>query len=363
MANRVFAELRRRLRRLQRTALPIGQAGVAAGGAWLIATELVGHPHPFFAPSAAVTCLGVAMGQRLRRVVELVVGVSVGVGIGDLLISRIGSGTWQIVLVVVLAMAAAVLLDGGAVIALQSGTSAVLVATLLPPSTTGGYDRMVDALIGGATGLAAMALLPANPLTLAHRHADTVLRELGAVLRAIGDAVTARDAVAAAAALTRARASQRALDEFKAALVTGTEVATIAPIRWRRRGELDRYKLALGAVDLAIRNTRVLARRAMSVLRDEEDVPQGLPLVLNGLADCADALRRELARQVDPVLTRALLRDLAARTDELLAGAGFSVRVVVAQLRSIIVDLLVASGVSRADAIGALPALPEAEGA
>ena len=357
MLERLRAQLRRRFRRLQRTALPIAQAGIAAGGAWLIATDLVGHTQPFFAPAAAVTCIGVALGQKLRRVIELVVGVSVGVGVGDVLISRIGAGTWQIVLVVVLAMAAAVLLDGGAVIALQSGTSAVLIATLAPPTTTGGFDRMIDALIGGVTGLIAIALFPPNPLNLAHRHGRVVLGDLAGMLRAIGSAVQARDTVAAAAALSRARASQKAIDEFKTALVTSTEVATIAPIRWRNRSELDRYRSAAGPVDLAIRNTRVLARRALAVLRDDEEVPAKLPAVLDGLANAVDALRDELARGVDPVRTRALLRTTAAETDQLLVADDFSVRVMVAQLRSIVVDLLVAGGVGRGDALSALPPL------
>jgi uncharacterized membrane protein YgaE (UPF0421/DUF939 family) len=354
---RLRAQLRRRLRRLQRTALPIAQAGLAAGGSWLVATDLVGHAQPFFAPAAAVTCIGVALGQKLRRVIELVVGVSVGVGVGDVLISRIGAGTWQIMLVVVLAMAAAVFLDGGAVIALQSGTSAVLIATLAPPTTSGGFDRMIDALIGGTMGLIAIALFPPNPLNLAHRHGRVVLGELAGVLRAIGEAVPDRDTVAAAAALSRARASQKAIDEFRTALVTSAEVATIAPLRWRNRGELDRYRAAAGPVDLAMRNTRVLARRALAVLRDGEQVPSKLPAVLDGLASAVDALRDELARGVDPVRTRALLRTSAAETDSLLAVDDFSVRVMVAQLRSIVVDLLVAAGVTRSDALSALPPL------
>ncbi|MFC0439804.1 aromatic acid exporter family protein [Kutzneria buriramensis] len=357
MLQRLRAQLRRRFRRLQRTALPIAQAGIAAGGAWLVATDLVGHTQPFFAPAAAVTCIGVALGQKLRRVIELVVGVSVGVGVGDVLISRIGTGTWQIVLVVVLAMAAAVLLDGGAVIALQAGTSAVLIATLAPPTTTGGFDRMIDALIGGALGLIAIALFPPDPLNLAHRHGRVVLGELAGVLRAIGEAVPERDTVAAAAALSRARASQKAIDEFKTALVTSAEVTTIAPIRWRNRSQLDRYRAASGPVDLAVRNTRVLARRALAVLRDGEEPPSKLPYVLDGLANAVDALRDELARGVDPVRTRALLRTTAAETDQLLVDDGFSVRVMIAQLRSIVVDLLVAAGVSRADALSALPPL------
>jgi len=354
----VRAELGRRLQRWRRTALPILQAALAAGLAWFVATALVGHPHPFFAPISAVVCLGVSLGQRPRRVAELVVGVSVGVGVGDVLISQIGSGPWQIALVVALAMSAAVLLDGGAVIALQSGSSAVLVATLLPPSTNGGLDRMVDALIGGVVGLAVTALLPANPLTIAHRHGKVVLGELSTALRGIASAVAEHDTVKAAGVLAQLRKSQSAIEDFKDALKAGKEIATIAPIRWHRRNELDHYREAAVPVDYALRNTRVLARRALAALRDGEQVPDILPDVLRAYADAVDLLRTELARGDRPEGARKAVRDAArtATTNE-LGGDGFSTRVVLAQIRSVAVDLLQATGLSRADAVAALPPL------
>ena len=352
------AVLVRRLRRWQRAALPITQAGLASGLSWVVAHSVIGHPRPFFAPVAAVVCLGVSLGQRLRRVVELVAGVSVGIGVGDVLISVIGSGAWQIALVVALAMSAAVLLDGGAVIALQSGSSAVLVATLLPPSSTGGLDRMVDALVGGLVGLAVTALLPANPLVVAHRQGRVVFGELAGALRGVAAAVTAGDAVAAAGVLTRLRGSQSALDEFRSALRTGDEIATIAPIRWRRRHELGRYRAAALPVDYALRNTRVLARRALAALRDGEPVAAGLPGVLRGYADAVDVLRDQLARGEEPVRARQAIRDvMRAATETDLGTDGFSMQVVLAQVRSIAVDLLRATGMSRSEATTALPPL------
>ena len=81
-----------------------------------------------------------SLANRLRRAVELVVGVSLGVLVGDLLVSVIGSGWWQIALVVTLAVAAAVFADGGTLLVNQAGASAVLVATLLPPGP-GRRDR------------------------------------------------------------------------------------------------------------------------------------------------------------------------------------------------------------------------------
>ncbi|MEU6150909.1 FUSC family protein [Actinosynnema sp. NPDC047251] len=351
-------EVVRRLQRWRGTALPIGQAALAAGLSWLVATSVVGHAHPFFAPIAAVVCLGVSLGQRLRRVVELVVGVSVGVGVGDVLISLIGSGPWQIALVVALAMSAAVLLDGGAVIALQSGSSAVLVATLLPPSAGGGLDRMVDALVGGLVGLAVTALLPANPLTVAHRQAKVVLGELITALRGVAKAVTDQDPVAAAGVLARLRSSQEAVDDFKAALQAGGEIATIAPIRWRRKDELGRYQATATPIDYALRNTRVLARRALAALGDGERMPANLPEVLRKYSDALDLLRVDLARGDEPVRARSAVREaVAVATTHQLGGEGFSTRVVLAQVRSVAVDLLQATGLSRAEAAESLPPL------
>jgi uncharacterized membrane protein YgaE (UPF0421/DUF939 family) len=149
-----------RLRRWRSAAVPIAQAAVAAGLAWLVALHVVGHRAPFFAPIAAVVCLGLTSGQRLRRVLELIVGVSIGIGIGDLLLSMIGTGPWQLALVVALAMSVAVLLDGGAVITAQAAISAILVATLYLPGDATGVSRMVDALIGGATALVMVAVFP-----------------------------------------------------------------------------------------------------------------------------------------------------------------------------------------------------------
>ena len=151
-------ELMRRLSRWRSTAVPIVQAALAAGLSWLVAVHVVDHRAPFFAPVAAVVCLGMTLGQRLRRTIELIVGVGLGVGVGDLLISAVGTGPWQIAVVVALAMSVAVLLDGGAVITGQAAVSAILVATLCLPGATSGVNRLVDGLIGGATGLLVVGL-------------------------------------------------------------------------------------------------------------------------------------------------------------------------------------------------------------
>jgi len=94
--------VRGRLATLRTTAVPIAQCAGAASLAWLVATEVVGHARPFFAPISAIIALGVGVGGRGRRAVEVALGVALGILVGDLLIALIGTGTAQIALVVVL---------------------------------------------------------------------------------------------------------------------------------------------------------------------------------------------------------------------------------------------------------------------
>ncbi|MFI7633647.1 aromatic acid exporter family protein [Nonomuraea sp. NPDC049400] len=333
----------------------IGQCAVGAAIAWLVAKDLLGHSRPFFAPIAVVVCIGVGLGQRLRRVVELVAGVSVGVGVGDLLVSWIGSGAWQIALVVAMAMVAAVLLDSGSLIVLQAGSSAVLVATLLPPSGAGGLARMVDALVGGLVGLAAVALLPASPSALARRHAKGMFGALADALRQIAEAIEKRDARLASEALDAARGSQTKVEEFLQALETSREIATISPLHRYRRLNLEGYEKAAVPLDHALRNARVLARRAIVALDGSSPLPPWLPDALGELADATLMLRDELAAERSPdKVTKAILAVASRQGSE---RWGFSADVMIAQLRSIIVDLLQATGTERKEALAALPPL------
>lgn len=348
--------IRARAGRLRAMTRPILQCALAAALAWVVAAEVLGHARPFFAPIAVVLCIGVGLGRRWRRVAELVAGVSVGVGVGDLLISAIGSGPWQLALVVALAMTVSVLLDGGALISLQAGSSAVLVATLLPPGGTAGFDRMVDALLGGLIGLAAIALLPADPSELAAKYTRELLDELSAALEAGAAALRGRDLALATAALERARGSQSVVDGYRDALQTAYEIASLSPLHRRHRDRLDAYRTAAEPLDHALRNARVLVRHTAAAIEKEEAAPGLLAEGMDDLARSVKRLREELAQGDAPLLTRKALRRTAVRLDPSpLPALGFSAHAVLAQLRSLTVDLLEATGESRSRALAAFP--------
>ncbi|SNS68502.1 Uncharacterized membrane protein YgaE, UPF0421/DUF939 family [Rhodococcoides kyotonense] len=345
---------------MQLSLLPVVQCALAAGVAWFVATEIVGHAHPFFAPIAAVVSLGISLGARMRRSAELVVGVTVGIGVGDLIISAIGSGPWQIALVVGLAMTTAVFLDGGPIIAMQAGSSAVLVATLIPPGDSGGIDRMVDALTGGLVGIAIVALIPTHPVWRARKDAAKVLGIAGDVLQKVADGLVANDPKPIEEALRKARATQSDIDALRTNIKGGREIARISPLYWGHRNRLGELARTADPIDNAIRNIRVLARRSLTLVRDDEILDPRLVDEVEKLAHAVDVLRKMIladpGQQPDAAEAARVLRTVAAGAKpELIRDAGLSATVVLAQLRSIIVDLLQVAGLKRISALATLP--------
>ncbi|EME57295.1 FUSC family protein [Rhodococcus ruber] len=356
--------IRRRLRtsgrRLRSSALPILQCALAAGIAWWVATGPVGHEQPFFAPIAAVVSLGLSLGARLRRSVELVCGVTVGIGVGDLIISFIGSGPWQIGLVVAMAMGTAVALNSGPIFSMQAGNSAVLVATLIPPGGSGGVDRMVDALVGGLVGIAVVAVIPTHPVRRARREAANVLATAADVLRKVETGLVENNPKPIEAALREARATQSAIDAMRTNISGGKEISRISPLYWNSRPRLERLTAAADPIDNAMRNTRVLARRSLSLVRDDEILDPRLVRRIDELADAVDVLRAmvlaEPGEKPDQAEAARVLRSVAREMKpDQVQGAGLSATVVFAQIRSLIVDLLQVAGLKRISAIATLP--------
>jgi len=327
------------------------QAGVAAGIAWFVAHDLIGRATPFFAPIAAVITLASSVGQRLRRTTELVVGVAIGILIGDALIVLIGSGPIQIALIVVLAVLTATAVGGGPPLINQAASSAVLVATLTA-ATGVPWTRFLDALIGGGVGLLVMTLLlPLNPLSVVRRAADPALATLADGLHQVARGLAEADPDLVEAVLRRLRAAEATFAGYSAAATAARENVAFAPARWRARGALNQYVDGADQLTYALRNVRVLTRRVNLVLGDAEPIPAVLPVAVGLLGDAVNLLAQEWAKGAEPMAARERALRAAAESGEAYdEGVGFSGGVVVAQVRSTATDLLRATGVDYADA-------------
>ena len=141
----------------------IVQCAVTAGAAWLLASLLLGHHAPYFAAAAAILVLGVAYGQRLRRGVDVAIGVTVGVALGDVWLLFFGIGVWQIALVCAIAMSVATLVGAGPLMTTQAGAQSIAVL-VLAPSLGYGVERWLDAVIGCVLALLVATVAPSGPL-------------------------------------------------------------------------------------------------------------------------------------------------------------------------------------------------------
>ena len=351
-AERSRVSMRTRLERLRVAWRSIFQASASAAIAWLIATELLGHPTPFFAPVAAIITLGITVGQRGQRAAEVAFGVALGIAVADLLVLQIGTGAAQLAVVVLLATSAAIFLGSSQMLATQAAVSAALVATLQPPIDGFAFTRFFDALVGGGVALFVNAvLLPARPVEMVRRASRPVFEELAAALEDIAVAIDRRDGALAEAALQRARGIDELGALFAEAVDVSRETTRYAPPRRGSRGLVESYADAAGRVDLAVRNVRVLARGTIRALSLDENVPPDVAGALRDLARAVDALGGALddPGRADEVREPALRA--AAEASLVLERTGnMSVSVIVGQVRSTATDLLTATGMSYEDA-------------
>jgi uncharacterized membrane protein YccC len=354
----VRSGLRRRARRLRTSGWVVAQTAVAASGAWALASLV--NDTPFFAPISAVIALGVARGRRTVRALELVLGVAVGIAVADLIVLALGTGTLVIGLVVALASLAALLLGAGTILVNQAAISAILVATLTPPSEGLSPDRFVDALIGGGVALiVGQVLFPRDPLRALARAARPVVEDLSLALETCAQALAAGDEQRARRALELARAVDDDLASFFDAVALARETVAVLPGR-RPRERLPVYAEAAQQMDWAVRNTRVLARRAIATVRRHGAAPPLLAEAVRLLGEAVRELGRGLEQPGSEVVVRRLALKAASTATAILDDdPGLSAVVIVGQIRSTAIDLLRGSGMGNEEARRALVAAAE----
>ncbi|HEX8261233.1 MAG TPA: FUSC family protein [Rubrobacteraceae bacterium] len=356
----VWDRLRSGILRLRSEWLQILQTGVAACLAWFLAVLLLGLDEPTFAPIAAVISLGLAIGERGRRVVELTLGVAFGVVLADFLVSVIGVGAVQGGILVVLAMSAAVFLGRGDLGVNEAAISAmILMITFGPVGTVFPPERFLEALIGGGVALLVNALLPINPERMVTTAAHPIFEESVAVLEETAAALDEGDFERAQNALTKARAIDTRVSSFKEALAAGHETARIAPSRRRALEHLEVYAAAADQIDLTVRHVRILARSALGVVRTGNPAPEPLPVAVRDLARATEALAAYLEAPGDSEEARRLALKAAGGAAALLTeredlAKDMSTNAFIDDIISAAYDLLLSTGMDQAVALRAL---------
>ncbi|MDN8605541.1 FUSC family protein [Corynebacterium ureicelerivorans] len=352
-----------RVKRVRKRLLPIMQIGLASGFAYFLAHDLAGHPRPFFAPISVVIIIGMTGGDRVSKSVDMALGCILGVLVGDLIFYRLGDGGWQIAVIVAGSLLIASFFSSSVLVNNQAAIGAILIATIMPPGAeVTGIDRTIDAIIGCVVAMATIALIPQAPMQSARAEVSKVLGIMSSVLDDVADGMRDHNPAVIDEALELIRGTQTGIDDLAAAIKAGQETSLVSPFLWGTRRYINSLARVIPPVDNAVRTTRVLARRAR-VLADDNDsatptqieLLDSLSQVCLELSEVYDVNSRVAQATVIPQCVNELrAAGQKAGMDLIPENGVLSAYAILAQTRSLIVDLLMVCGMSHESALAAL---------
>src|SRR3954447_10915786 len=332
----------------------VAQCAIAAGVAWWVASDVFHHTSPFFAPVAAVVSLGTSYGQRLRRVLEVTIGVALGVFGADLIVRLLGTEAWVIVLVVGLAMSTALLLDNGQVFLIQAAVQSIVI-TALKPGPGQAFTRWTDALVGGGVALVAATVVPAAPLRRPREQAAKVLRKVRDLLQCASEVMVDGDVDRALALLADARGTDPLIRELQDAADEGLDVVASSPFRVRHGPGLRKMADLVEPLDRALRSTRVLVRAVAVAAYRRHPAPHIYPLLVAELGAAVEVVATELDEDRMAVAARPALIAVGLATGDVERSDDLAAEVVLAQVRAVVADLLLMTGMDPFEATDTLP--------
>jgi uncharacterized membrane protein YgaE (UPF0421/DUF939 family) len=346
----------RRIARWRQRSFLIAQCAVTAGLAWLIASLLLGHEVPYFAAAAAILVLGLTYGQRIRRGVDVAIGVTLGVALGDLWFVLFGAGVWQVVLVCAIAMSLATLVGASPAITTQAGANSIAVL-VMAPSPIYGAERWTDAVIGSTLALLMATVAPSGPLRRPGEVAAKVVAGMADTLEAAADALAAKDEHAASTVLDHVQATEKDLATFDVAAAEGLDVVRYSPFHRRQLGLATALSSFHQPLDSAVRNLRILVRRCAVAIWRGDEVPVAYQEVVRRLAEACRFIAHEFSEHRLPTAARDRLREIAEATSQLQLTHSMSAVVILAQTRSMVTDLMELTGMEYVEARELIPGM------
>lgn len=357
---------KRSWRGLYQLLLAAGSASIA----YFVAHHLWGHEYPFFASITAFIVIGFTADTKVRKVLELAAGVLLGVLLGELARTVIGSGVWQIFVTIFVAVSASRFINNGVMFSMQAAIQSLLVMLLPASPMMSPTGRVIDAITGVSIAIILFLLFSADPRRAQTRAAREFFLELEDTLNSLALAArTGSRDVAMAALREIRRKSQQHTDAWSLANETADEIATYSPTRHHHAEHVKRVQRLLVGSDRAMRNVRVIARRQSELMTVAPGI--SYPRLADSYLAAVDAvqqIRLAVAEDADFTAARRQLRifcSYLSPEDLLTTGSGselgrmahFEGITLVIQVRSLAIDLLEATGLSQSDARRFLPSL------
>lgn len=344
-------------RRVYDSVPAIAQIIVGAILSYLTAHFLVGHENPIMAVTVVISSLGFNRDSRPIRVLESVFGITLGVGLAALVVMIWGNGVWQLAIVLSIVMSLGRLLVKNPAFAVAASVPATL-TVILPAPAGGPFERLADGAIGAAFALIVTALIPRNPTGVAARDGKALFSVLVEAFQSVAEGLRDGDTGASELALSRAHRAEPLVVAWRQSLSSAIAISRISPFLRRRLPELYRARRVLEGAEATSRHLLLIARRSAVITRDHEH-HEALAELVATVGDAIRLLHAELGDLELAGAARSVLSDLAGRLHPATAIPGGSVAesTVVVQLRPLVVDLLVATGLSLPDAQRRLAAL------
>ncbi|WP_282759851.1 FUSC family protein [Actinoplanes sandaracinus] len=307
--HRLFARAGRQVRssveRLRRAARPALAAAAAATCAWIIAADLIGHPDPVFAPTAALIVLGEARGRRLRQTTETVFGVAAGVFVAEFAVRALGTGAVSLFIVLLLTVAPMIAAGASSTLVVQASISALYLVVVAAPQGNLIPFRFADALLGGAVAIVASQIMAARkPLAPLVAQARQTYADLADLLDDLREAIGNCDEPAAGAVLDRAHRLNDCVELLHTEALAAGETLRLRIRRRRRLEQVRNVEATTHQLDHVVGNVWVLARHAVTLTRLHTSTPPDLERAIRALASAVrsagDALATDLTGGDDP---------------------------------------------------------------
>ncbi|HEU5244630.1 MAG TPA: sugar porter family MFS transporter [Gaiellaceae bacterium] len=296
------------------------QAAVAAAISWELALLLPGSSgQPFFAPIAAAIALNAERGRRGRQAVEMMTGVSAGIVIGASAVAVGGSGVWQILAVTFAAFLLTTAAGAPRIVRGQAASSAILVVALYGPTSNLTFQRLEDALIGGAVAIViARFLLPVDPIPLVRDEARNLRAQLAGALDDAASALAAHDRERAEAAVERIWS----IDDSALArsLITAREVTRAAPRRRPLRRRVEKLGELYRELEASVYDSHAIATGVVRLAGSDGPPPREAVAAVEAAAAAVREIEPDSARAA-----AARTRDAAGRLREADPSLGAAV--------------------------------------
>ncbi|MFB0612232.1 FUSC family protein [Aurantiacibacter poecillastricola] len=162
------------------------ESALAAALAWWLGRLIFGSEHtPLFAAVAAVVCLAPALPSHSKQAFGLLLGVVVGIGVGEAVLAISGEAHPAILGgAVFVSMMLATTFKVQPIIGIQAGVSTIIV--LVEGQAQSSFARMIDALIGGGVALVfSQMLLTPDPFAIMKREGQKMIDAADALADAL----------------------------------------------------------------------------------------------------------------------------------------------------------------------------------